>query len=776
MIPVLLLGCFLGFGIWLRKHEPLADWLFPRYAGYASLALLYALACFSSGHLLVRRLLGGRVLPLLEHLSVSFAGGVYLFYLGMFLGGIGRLYGRAFFVALPLALIAAGAVPFFRYLRRAARHVAGARRRAPARSPWTLAVHGFGVLGLLLVYFAILSPNNVAFDSRWMHLGIAEHYAAEGAVRRFPEGWYVGAGPHLASYLYTWAFLLPKGTIADHVALAAQLEFVTFALGLLGIPALVRALLRHAGTGPDAYRWAWAARFLFPGLFLYDSSLCLGADHIASIFAAPIYLLLLRTWKDRAPRSAALLALVLTGGLLTKWTGALLLVAPALLAVAVRTVTTLIAALRRRIDFRAVWAAPLTATLTGLVFFSPHWLKNLIWYGDPLYPVLHRRFHPHPWTVDSAARFDIGFMALLWKPTWDKKGILNVLASPFSFSFVPNDWGNFHGATPILGSLFTLVMLLLPLLKGARRIWGLYGATLFGILVWYVTNHQDRYLQAAMPWMAAATAAVLALVWREGLAARIAASLLVGLQIVWGADVYFMPAHIYLGIPAKASLDLLSRTPGKPVGSRFAYADGFIAVGKQLPPKSKALIHEYHPHLGIGAPTVTDCPLHQGGISYARTPTPREVFDQLSGYGVTHLVYRTAQSREPDNLAGEIVFANFIQRFARGPKPADGWTVAAMPTVPPPPGNAPDPVLVITCGRNLKPGLYRLADLATVFGYSAKPVHDPRPTVPGSDIPTLLPRAQAVAQDTACASQAKGLEATFVKAGQRDPYALWVRK
>jgi hypothetical protein len=578
--------------------------------------------------------------------------------------------------------------------------------------------------------------------------------------------------------LYTWACQLPGGRIPDRIELAAHVEMTTFTIALVGIAALVRRLLRP-GPARSAYRWAWAVRFFFPGVFLYDSSVCLGADHVASAFAAPIYLALLRAWKDLSPRACALLSLALSGALLAKYTGALLLVAPAVIAIACRVLLLAVRVLRRRTEGfvpRHVALGPLCALGAGLAFTAPQWLKNLIWYGDPAYPVLHKLFRDRPWTADSALRFDVGFVTYnLWPAERSWKGLGLTFGTLATFSFAPNDWGRFHGATPVFGSLFTLVIAALLFLRGTKRLWGLYLATHIGIFAWYWTNHQDRYLQAALPWMAAATAAVLGLVWQRGRVARVTAGALVALQLVWGADVYFMPAHVFLGVPAKAVLDVLSRTPDKPTGERLVYSDGFVGIGKALPPKAKALIHEYHPHLGIGAPSVTDCPYHQGGISYARIPTPLEVYDRLTSFGVTHLVYLGSTAREPDTLAGEIVFFNFVQHHAAPPTSAEGWLVAAMPKAPPPPGGAPDPVLMVTCNKGLPAGLYHLADLEI-------PSLDPKRPAPkafsdpNEPLTAMVPRAMVVAQDQGCAAMPPGVDRTFVKVGARDPYIIWVRK
>jgi len=86
---------------------------------------------------------------------------------------------------------------------------------------------GFGFVALLAVYFLILSPENVQFDSRWKHLALAEDYVAYGGIRPLREGWVFDSRPHFTSYLFSWAFLLPKSRLFDRMVLSAHLEFMT---------------------------------------------------------------------------------------------------------------------------------------------------------------------------------------------------------------------------------------------------------------------------------------------------------------------------------------------------------------------------------------------------------------------------------------------------------------------------------------------------------------------------------------------------------------------
>ena len=157
-----------------------------------------------------------------------------------------------------------------------------------------------------MLYANILTPQNIAYDSRWYHLSLAEHYAAEGAIRASPEGWFQAALPQLASVLYSWAFQLPWFRVFDRVELAAHLEFTVFLFTLAGIPALVRAVVPGARA-----HLAWTATFLFPGILLYDSSLSGAADHVAALWAVPILLTLRRALPSLEPRRCLLFGAML---------------------------------------------------------------------------------------------------------------------------------------------------------------------------------------------------------------------------------------------------------------------------------------------------------------------------------------------------------------------------------------------------------------------------------------------------------------------------------
>ena len=740
VIPVLLLLSTLGFAQFYGRFYPVEEWLFWRYAGYWVACLFWSAGCVSSGYALVRRL-RGTPLPFAETLCLSFAAGVVLFYLAMnVLGAVHGLHGPAFF-ALPLGMIAIGARPLWRFVRRYVRHV---RYRASDRQAPSLlhtAIWIFGLAVLAMIYFKILTPENVQFDARWQHLALAEQYAHVGFIPRFAEGWTIAANPQLAAVLYTWAFLIPTGELFDQVALSAHLEFTCFLWTIATIPAAVRLLV------PDSRAAAsWVARFLFPGVLLYDSSLAGGADHIGALFALPIFITLIRALPTLSPGRCALLALMMAGAAMTKVTAALMLVPGPALTVAAIVVWRSIG--ERRLLWKGVAAATVTA-LAATVFF---WGRNWIWYGDPVYPSLHEHLSLRPWTEDSANLFEWGYKKYqFWRPERSWAGFLESLKTLFTFSFTPHDYTNYHGNVPVFGSLFTLLTLCLPFLKNTKRIWGLVALTLLGVFTWYLVHHQDRYLQTLVPWMAAVTAAIIIRIWQTNRVSRVAVCMLIAAQVLIGADVYFIQGHAMIRAPVKRVADLLAAGHEGQYAERLKVFPEWVAVRNALPDDAHVLLHDNHVHLGLSRRTTSDWSTWQYGMSYGRLDSPREVWQLLQGMGVTHLVWRDRVSKGWDSLAGDLVFFDFAFRHALDRKKIGQHWVARIPDDPPPDTSFGD-VAFFGCDDFYESGVYRLSEMVVpVFGPDRR--NFPRPLAAGTDGPSnvSLEHADYVVVDPRCA-------------------------
>lgn len=741
-------------GYYGQRRYPIGQWLFWRYAGYWLACGVWALASLAGGHALLRRLLP-RALPFREHLALSFATGVFLNYLLMSVAGLLHLLRAPLFFALPVLMLAAGGASLARTSRRFLRGALAQRQRRGGGSPWSYLLFTFGLLGFLMVYFVILSPENVQFDSRWKHFALAEEYVVTGGVRRFAEGWTVETNPHLATYVYSWGFLLPFGKFFDRVELAAHLEFAIFVATTLMLPTLVRRLVPGASG-----RYAWTARFLFPGIFLYDSSLSGGADHIAALFAVPLFLVVLRARRELEPKLCVLAAVMLAGGAMSKLTALLMLTPVVAGALGLRAVIIALRGGRPGAPpRRRAWIGPLAAVGVGLAVTSTFWLKNWIWYGDPIYPSLHKYLHLRPWVAGSADLFEWGYKDFqFWRPTHDLSGVWQTIKALFTFSFIPNDYPRYHGISPVFGSLFTVLVFTLPFLRRTKRIWGLVAATHVAILIWYWIHHQDRYLQTLMPWIAGATAATLVLAWRSGWPARVGLGAVVTTQLVVAGDTYFIPTHSMVGSPLKASIDLLSAGFRKQGDKRFRVYSQWTELGRRLPSGSRVLLHDNHTHLGLGAETVNDWGGWQFGIRYDAHGSPGQVYELFRGMGVTHIVYESnRRSKGWDSLAGDIVFYDFVLHHAEGSWSSRGLTLVPMPAQRPRDQHI-GPILYLGCGKTYGSGLYDLSDLAVpVFGPRSRVYPRPRTAEsPAHPVADLAATARVLVLDQRCRKPVEG--------------------
>lgn len=759
----------------MSAHTPLRHWLLWRYLGYWLGAGAFSLACVSSGQR-VLRLLGRPEEGLREELLQSFGLGVLIFGAGVFGLGLAGLLRPATFFALPLALILAGGRPALRLLRRTGRLLRqGLRPRRPVTALGRIALALaalFGILGVILVYASAFHPENASFDARWYHLGMAEQYAAQGAVRRFPEGWYIGAYPQLATYIYTWAFLLPRSLLFDKVALAAHLELSFLPWTLLGVSALVDRLIPRVRP-----RMAWAAFFLFPGLFLYDSSFACGADHVAAFWAPLIFIALLRALRAATPRALALVAAFVAGAATTKYTAASLVVF-AVPAIAVRIGWDLASAIRKKQSLAPPLRALGAGVAVGLIATAPHWLKNLIWYGNPIYPMAARLFRNRPWSPDAArvySQIDLSS----WTPQGTTAQKLDeTLHALYQFSFIPHDFPKFHGAVPVFGSLFTLSILALPFLRGTRRVWALAVAAHLGVFFWYWTQHEDRYLQAMLPWMAAVVAATFALAWRAHVVPKAGVALLIALQVAWGAGVPFLPAHAMLGkSPFIAAVELLASDHRSNTPKRLEMSINHVAIGQAVPADGRLLVHEYNQRLGIGRSLLTDASAFQGGIHYGKLGSPRDAYELLRSLGATHVAWMRQRARGSITLAGDLVFFDMIARHTGPARGAGGFNVAPLVDAPDEPALG-DGALFLGCKGTYQQGLYRRAALNVWPGGKVQRSEYPPPEVPLRDnAGELVSRSRYIAYEPACGGTLPPeVTSAFFQAATRGKMQLWIRR
>jgi hypothetical protein len=759
-VLVLAAAC-LAFGLWriLDADAKLLDSPLPCYLAAGATTLAFVVASFSSGLALLRRLMPAR-LRWEERLSIGFALGVMLFQGSVFALGVLGVLDRPAALLLPVALFAAGARNALRVLRLL--RSSALRRARSVRLHPVLAGVG-ALLGAYLVGHA-LTTDSIGYDSSWYHLPVAENYAAAGAIRPFREGWLLGTHPQMASLLYAWAMIVtPQPGISLSSAAFMELSFV--AAAIFGVVPLTRTLL----AGRDRVRWAWVCAALFPALLRYPPRI--EADYLVAAFAAPLLLSAFKVWQDADRRSVIVGALMFSGVLLVKYSAVSAALPPLLLAGA-GLLRRLWRARKSKLGREASYSAG-TLGVAGLVLLaatSTHWLKNWIFYRDPLFPSFTPKSSFTP--VTFAAYQSI--LQQLWIPPPGWPGWKETLLALFTFSFEPHEYPAYNAGHPIFGSLFSLtlpaLLLLFPFGR-ARRALVAHLGVLLGVLIWYRIHHQDRYLLALLPWMCAVTAATLAELWKS-LPSRLLAGAVCALQLAWGARwaVQFFPLDSLRGTLWSPSVSAWTDRQMSRFGNMYR-------IGNALSPRAVVLVHDERIRLGLRRRSVVDALGYETQLSFAELGSDDRIFDRLTQMGVTHL-YAPRSTAGLETLGGDLVYNAFVRRYG---VPTAQPDLRAMPQARPPARSARERLVFIdVCGAlAIQAGLYRAVELIDVNpGVQPLPpasavevAHQP------SDDPALLQKAEFAMFGPSCPSSHWGQErAAFDWLTSRAGYGLYLRR
>jgi hypothetical protein len=690
---------------------PLGDWLFWRIAALWAWAIFLSAACVSTGYALLTRAFRIAPLPTLETLVHSAAVGLVVFVEGMYLIGFAGLFKPAAAFLLPAVMLAAGGRPTLAFLRE--RVEGWTRRHAGAREPVTRAAAfvaiAFGVCGTVLVYLGALTPDSINFDASWSHLPIAVDYARAGRIIAF-DGDYTRNFPHLASLVHTWAMIVPSWGILVEAPLrwmlALHLEFTVFLWTLAGVAAMASWL-----TSTPRLRGAWAAFFLFPAIFVYDSNLGGAADHYVAFFAAPLFLAVVRAAPRFEWRACALVGIYAGGALLTKYQ-AVYLIAGAGLVFAIEWIATN----RRRLGW-----GPAAAVAAFALVVAPHFAKNWVFYRNPLYPFAQDVFESRPTTPNAAFLFKHLFQDTRWQPhgTFATK-VAEAIRLCFSWSFGAHY--SFTHDLPIGGALFTLCVPMALAIREPRRVWLGYASGFGALFAWAMIFRVDRHLQTFMPLLVATTAAVIVRAWELGGLARVGLAILVGLQVIWGGDAPFDEGYSRI----ESAMKLIRSGYEGHARDRFArfFADR-RAMTASLPPNARVLLHMIRPNLGIDRDAILDWPGQQGLFLYEGIHGPRDLYDHWRAIGVTHLLWQPG-FRASISQQEEVLFSDFVHRFVKV-QMYGNQALAALPETPPPPDH---PYRVLALGlHGYADGVYAVEAMKTYEGVAYLPEEFPAPDV-----------------------------------------------
>lgn len=654
--------------------------------------LLFSAACTSFGQLLLVRAFRLE-LRAPESAVLGMALGTVAFTLFMYAAGAAAMLTSGFAIALPVGMLLASGRDGANLLSRLARE----RTPMPVSAVSAIAL-AFGGSAIALTYVRTLTPDALGYDSAWYHLKIAQDYARWGQIGPFP-GDYSHALPHLASFLYTWGYLLPGLHVAERWIFALHMEFCLLLWTLAGISVAVTRLV-----GPRAPQGSFAAFFLLPGIFLHN--VWATSEHVVGLFAVPIALATVMFCASPGPKEGALFAALLGGGVLAKYQ-IIYLAVPALIAVTVawglgwaRLRRFLDPAARRKQMQRLVYA-PLVMGLVGAFVVFPHFLKNTIYYGNPVYPFLMDVFPSRPSVPDGALLLKHGLQPEAPSGSLFKRfaGSLKVLTT---VPLLPrNVWpdGGF--------SLFVALAPAVIWLRNCRALRVFASLGLGALIVWGMVLPYTRYLEAFTPVLAAGLGALLVLLWRQGFIARLGLVPLVSLQTLWVLDGTFTD---YSFFTVQASLDLIHKAVKSGSKGVFdSYRRGYREVGESLPKNAKVVLHTSGPSLGIDRDISMDSMGFQGLIDYRTMRTPRDVYDRFRALGFTHTIHEPHGYPSP-TFQEDVLFHALVFRYGVDQRLiADTFYVAGLPSTPPP-REAPWQVLCVNL-PNYSSGLYPVEEL-----------------------------------------------------------------
>ena len=765
--------CALGVVLFARvldQHYPLRDWLVFRLIEVWGYTLLFNAACVSGGAALLRLLVGKRALPALEWLVISMCLGLTAFVVCFFVAGLFCLFNPVTAIALPAAFLAAGyrAVPPL-----------VASFKGAVSLPTTLAgrvgaffATGFGVVCLAFMYLEALDLNAFNFDANWYHVPIAQDYARLGCVVRF-TGDNHRAFPHLTSIVHTWALLVPGlRPLPLHWMLSLHLEYSIVVWRIVGVAAGLLWMLRGRRV-PGL----WAVFFLFPVVFVYDQNIGGSADHFLGVFAMPLLLVFARALRVFDWRWSVLLGVLMGGYLLTKYQAVFLLV-PMTLVYVGRWLYFAFRQWRARRDFsegqrkkrtRRLLLAPALAVAVAFAVSAPHFVKNVIFHANPVYPQATSIFKgstparaPGPYRQPKPAGAFVAKGEGLARQAWAAE-----LLFDYSFSTRNRDLTE---RRPYLGSLFSLLLPCLLVVRRSGRIAFTCGVAALTFLVWANLAPNDRYLLGFLDLFIASAGALIVSVWELGAVSRLGVGALVGLQLLWGGD-----AMLYYGKKRlSAAMDLVAEGySGKTLEQRLAYQTVQQRITAATPPDARILGRNYKDLIGLDRTVVSDSSV-QDDISYSNLRDPHELWKLLREKGVTHLLYPEGE-RIPEKLNNSVLFDDLF-RSTLDVKRFGNVVIGALPPSPPP---ASAPYLVLTVGMPAYPdGIYRVEQLDVDDRYygSTKPRPKPVERFTHDREAELLERAQAVVVASRSTLGQGSLDREFELAERFKKYAVYLRR
>lgn len=330
-----------------------------------------------------------------------------------------------------------------------------------------------GLLALMTFLQALTPPWDA--DGLLYHLQGPRLFLSSGRIAPLPQNW-------LTYYPSTIEMLFLLGQGWGSEVFAKLLNFAFAVILLLATYSLGRRFLGSMGG------WLSAAILLgIPILPIWASiayiDLAWASLEFLSVGAALIW------FSERKPAW-----LVLSGILMGFALGSKYLALGGGLALVLWVIWN-----SRKEGWRAILVNGLLFGGTALLVCSPWYIKNLLWTGNPIYPLL---LPPQEWSAERVA---------LWtdymRGFGTGQGLLDYLLLPVNLYLRYERFGTFMGSIEVPSFLFLLVIFY-PLAGRTRLMDALCGLLVLRFVVWAAGAQQTRYLLPLFPALSLLTAHV----------------------------------------------------------------------------------------------------------------------------------------------------------------------------------------------------------------------------------------------------------------------------
>jgi hypothetical protein len=543
--------------------------------------------------------------------------------------------------------------------RKFFRRVAPASERLDGWARWLLVCV---IVAAVLNLLSAMTPP-FEYDELEYHLGAPAEYIKAGRIIALPHNFYSNL-PQLAEMLYLLALKMSSGVAA---------KLLHWSFGVLGAAAVhaIAARLWKRQIGLTA-----AALFYCVPL-VQDLSETARIDLATTFFAALAFGALLVWQQERRPavercaglgdprttltalhRSAATTgwfcaaAVAAGAAVATKWTAVPVVVLPAFVFLVVATKS-----------FRL----PSVFCLLSSVFVVPWLVKNCLFMGNPVYPLLDGVFHSPHWSAEQAALFAQKHYASFG---WD--GWAQFVGLMWRYSFTE------PFAAPLLLMTAPLILLLRNVTISARRAGWLFVVAYAG---WFLLTFRPwRFLFPTFPLAAMTGAYALHLAVRRRfvrMIARAAVAVVVAVGLAEEASVTLVDQQDYKRLPpqmnfAQYALGQVSRDEfvERMGGGMF---EPVLWMNRHLPPTANVLYigeaRTYYAHRTVVWSTAYDqAPLE---TMMREAHDAKSLFDLMRSRQITHIYVNTVERNRLRKSYGylaninEGLFNEFLVRYAQ---------------------------------------------------------------------------------------------------------------